>query len=205
MKRGKFIVIDGIDGSGKGTVAKKLAAYLFDKDKQNHVFLTREPYISKYRARLRNLLKRDGDPKNNGGVFTDLFIKDRKVHAAWIKKELKAGHDVICDRYKYSTLAYQWAQGIPIKNLIKKHQGILIPALAVIIDVPVKTALKRIARDGKRPYNEIFEQENFMKLLGKNFLSLSGILKKENIVVVDGNKNTDAVFRVVKRQADKII
>ena len=51
--KGKFIVIDGLDGSGKGTQVKLIANYFFDSDKKNHIFLTREPYNSEYYEEIR--------------------------------------------------------------------------------------------------------------------------------------------------------
>ncbi len=80
MKRGKFIVIDGIDGSGKGSIAKMLAQYIFEKSKANHVFLTREPYHSQYLAEIRQILKQSTDPKANAEKLAELFVNDRKDH-----------------------------------------------------------------------------------------------------------------------------
>src|SRR3989338_4326000 len=98
-KRGLFIVVDGIDGSGKGTVIKSLANYLYNKDKRNHIFLTREPYISKHYAEIRRILKESDNPRKHALVMTRLYVGDRRVHVKWIKRELREGHIVIYDRY----------------------------------------------------------------------------------------------------------
>ncbi|MEK7143750.1 MAG: hypothetical protein AAB820_00250, partial [Patescibacteria group bacterium] len=118
MKKGKFIVLDGIDGCGKGTQVKLLANHLFDGDKKNHIFLTREPYNSEYYAKIRQFLKEGINPKDNAEVLTELFVKDRKVHAELIGNFLSRGIHVICDRYKYVTLVYQKIQGISFEELL---------------------------------------------------------------------------------------
>ena len=74
--RGKFIVLDGLDGSGKGTQVKLLVNYLFDKDKNNHPWLTREPYRSRYYQEIRRLLKSGIDPKANALRLARLFLEE---------------------------------------------------------------------------------------------------------------------------------
>lgn len=123
-KIGKFITIDGVDGCGKGTQLELLTNYLFKNNKKNSVFLTREPFSAE---KIRQLLKKNtADPKDNAETLMNLFIEDRCVHAKIIENLLKHNVYVVCDRYKYSTLAYQQAQGIFLQKLLKIHEGILI-------------------------------------------------------------------------------
>lgn len=204
IKKGKFIVVDGIDGCGKGTQSKLLAEYFFNCDKRNHIFLTREPYNSQFYMEIRRLLKKSANPKKNAERMAELFIQDRKIHAEIIKKMLNSGIHVICDRYKYSTFAYQQTQGISLAKLIKKHEKILIPDLVVIIDIPIKIALKRIAKDANRKHREVFEQKRFQEKLRQNFLALPDILPRENIVIVDGNQSVKEVMKKIKKEVDKI-
>jgi len=197
-KKGKFIVIDGLDGCGKGTQVKLLANYIFDNDKKNHVFLTREPYNSEHYGEIRRLLKEGINPKDNAELLTELFVKDRRAHAELIDNFLNRGIHVVCDRYKYSTFAYQQAQGVALKKLIEMHKGILSPDLTIIPDVPVDTILERIAKDGNRSHKEVFEQKDFQEKLRENFLALPTVLPDENIVFIDGNKSTERVFESIK-------
>lgn len=205
MEKGKFFVLDGPDGSGKGTQAKLLAQYLFDRDKRNHVFLTREPYNSRYYIEIRNLLKDGVDPKDNARRLTELFIKDRKVHVQLIEKRLSEGTHVVCDRYKYSTLAYQKTQGIDLSELIKMHRGILMPDLAIIIDIPAATGLKRIKDDASRGHKEVFERRKFMLELCRNFRELPSTMPKEKISMINGNKSVEEVFAAIRKEVDKIL
>ncbi len=205
MLRGKFIALDGIDGCGKGTIMKKIAAYLFNKLKTHHVLMTREPYISKYHDEIRRMMKENIDPYENAEIFADLFVKDRKVHAKWIEKELAAGHHVVSDRYKYSTLAYQQTQGISLEKLIKMHKGILVPDLIIIPDIPVEEAIKRAAADKKRDFKEVFEKDrNFQEVLRNNYLDLAKALPEENIVILRGD-SSDIIFEQVKKEIDKML
>lgn len=199
IKKGKFIVIDGIDGCGKGIQAKLLVNYFFDRDKKNHILLTREPYNSRYYAEIRQLLKKGVEPKDNAELLAKLFVKDRRIHAKLIENLLNRGIYVVCDRYKYSTLVYQQTQGMSFKKLFEMHKGILIPDLAIIIDAPVDIVLERIAKDGNRSHREIFEQKNFQQELRKNFLKLPTFLPNEKIIIINGNKPVMEIFELIKK------
>jgi len=205
--RGKFIVLDGVDGCGKGTQAKLLECYLFDQSKDKHPWLTREPYRSKFYEEIRRILKQGGDPKKNARRLARLFVSDRRVHARIIRRQLLWGHDVVSDRYKYSTLAYQQTQGIPLQELIAMHKGILVPDLVIIVDVPIEAALQRIKKDikGGKRYKEIFEQKDFQEQLRKNMLALKRQLPGERIIIINGNQPVEKVFEAIRKEADKII
>ncbi len=205
MKRGLFIVIDGIDGCGKSGQTKLLAEYLFSKSKKNHLFITREPYISKYTDQIRELLKVSKDPKENAKQLAQLFIKDRKVHAKVITQYLKNGAIVICDRYKYSTLVFQSTQGLAMSELIKMHKGLIVPDLVLIIDVPAQVAMERINKDNKRSHKEVFEQEEFLAKLRQGYLNLPQQLPKERIVFIPGEGTPQQVFEQVRAEVDKIV
>ena len=205
QKKGKFIVFDGIDGSGKGTLAKLLVKHLFDSDKKNHVLLTREPYNSKYYAEIRQLLKEGADPTDNAELLTELFVKDRLVHTNLIAHFLSEGVHVVCDRYKYSTFAYQKAQGISLDKLIQMHGDILVPDMTLIVDVSVDEALGRVEKDGNRSHKEVFEQKDFQEKLRQNFLTLPAILPNEKIVIINGMGTIREVFGLVKKETGKIL
>ncbi len=203
MAHGKFIVIEGIDGSGKGSQMKLLASYLFEKSKDNHVFITREPYHSKYYGELRAILQKNRDPKESAELFLEMFVKDRRFHAEIMARYLEDGHQVICDRYKYSTVAFQKAQGVPLEKILKLHEGLLIPDLTVIIDVPVAVALGRIQKAG-RSHKEVFEEERFLEKVRANYAEIPSIFSAERIIIVDGNKTPEAVLQSYKGEVDKL-
>jgi dTMP kinase len=167
--------------------------------------LTREPYNSEYYEEIRRILKESKNPRDNAELLSGLFIKDRKVHAEIIEKNLDEGIHVISDRYKYSTLVYQQTQGILLDKLIKMHIGVLVPDLVLIIDVPAEVAMKRIAEDAGREYKEVFEDLAFQEQLRHNFLAMAKQLPEERIVFIDGNKSVLDVFGSVKQEVDELL
>lgn len=204
-KQGKFIVLDGIDGCGKGTIIKKIVAYLFDKQKTNHIFFTREPYLAGGEE-IRKIMKEENDPYAKAEILANLFInKDRRAHVGWIKKELEAGHHVVSDRYKYSTLAYQQTQGMSLQRLLKLHEGMLIPDLVIIPDIPVEEAIRRGAADSNRSFQEMFEKNReFQEKLRQNYLDLPKHLPGENIVILRG-ESSENIFEQAKMEIDKVL
>jgi len=206
MMQGKFIVLDGMDGSGKTTQMMKLVEYIFKKDKRNHIVLTREPYSSEFGLEIRRLLAESTDPMQNGPRMTELYVNDRKVHVEKIiTPSLAKGMQVLCDRYKYSTLAYQQTQGIALQKLMEMHKEMPIPDLAFIFELPAQIAVERLSNDGIRKRKEVFETLEFQEKLRHNYLALKKQLPNENIVIIDANKSVNEMFEQIKKEVDKIL
>lgn len=204
--KGKFIVLEGIDGCGKGTQARDLASYLFETDKRNHVLLTREPTgISRYGRKVRELLKAGRNPKNDGVLFTKQYVGDRWHHVELlIEPVLRYGGIVISDRYKYSTFAYQLAQGMPLKTLLRMHKGLLVPDLTLIIDVTAAEALRRRHEMGDA--KDVFERRvKFVEEVRQNYLRMKDIFRREKIVIIDGMKSPKFVFGAIKKKVDDLL
>lgn len=205
MAKGIFIVLDGMDGSGKSEMVKRLHNYLFSKNKKHRILTTREPTNGKYGKDIRKILALEEDPNINAENLLELFLKDREDHLKntiipFLKKSNE--HEVnivICDRYYYSTIAFQATQGLAMGMLIGKNKGFLKPDVALILDVEPDTALERISHRKR----EKFEKLEFMKKLRKKFLELPGFLK-DNIKIIDAAKDADEVFESIKKEADKL-
>ncbi|HZX19731.1 MAG TPA: dTMP kinase [archaeon] len=190
-----FIVFEGIDGSGKGTIIKETKSFLLQNGvSQKDIFVTAEPTNGFYGKKVRELLKTSPKPELNAPQFLDLYVADRKEH---IEKELlpalKENKIILCDRYKYSTFVYQALQGIPVEKIKKLHEGMPVPDLIFILDVPAKTALERIS---KRKQLDSFEKKDFLEKVRNGFLSLKEIFPEENIHIVDASKS----IKEVKKQ-----
>lgn len=206
MEKGLFIVLDGIDGSGKSEVVKLLHNYLYSKHKKYRLLTTREPTNGAYGKRIRRILKQEKNPISNSKKLMDFFIKDRQEHLKntiepFLKKSNK--HElniVLCDRYYYSTIAFQGAQGLNMKGLIAKNKRFRRPDIAFILDVEPSLALKRI----KYRKKEKFEQLDFMKKIRENFLRLPKLLN-DNIKIIDSSKSLKNVFEDIKKEVDKIL
>jgi len=204
MSKGIFIVLDGLDGSGKSEMAKLLGSYISSNDKNCDILVTREPTDGNYGKEIRNILANEADPKINGHKLLELFIKDREDH---LKKEIipflnKTGREkniVICDRYYYSTIAFQATQGLDVKMLIEMNGGFLKPDLVLILDIKPEIALERI----KKRKKEKFEQLQFMKKLRRRFLEMPKLLN-DNIKIIDASKSKEEVFEDIKQQVENM-
>ena len=205
MAKSLFIVLDGMDGSGKSEMVKLLHNYIFSKSKSCSILTTREPTSGRYGKEIRKILAFDKYPKENAEKLLGLFIKDRQEHAnnsiaPFLKKSNGEGNIVICDRYYYSTIAFQAAQGLDMKMLIEKNKKFLKPDVAFIMDLNPEIALERI----KKREKEKFEQIEFMRKLRERFLQLPKILK-DNIKIIDASKEANEVFEGIKKEVDKLL
>ena len=206
MARGIFIVIDGIDGSGKGEIVKKLHNHLFSKSKSYSILTTREPTNGMHGMKIRKILETEKNPDENAGNLLELFIKDREEHVEDVIAPFLKNSDggnaniVICDRYYHSTIAFQSTQGIDTDELIKKNSKFPKPDITFILDLEPETAMKRMSGREK----EKFENLDFMKSLRKKFLELPKLLN-ERIIIIDASKNVEKVFEDVKKEVDRII
>ncbi len=206
MVKGVFIVLDGLDGSGKSEIVKLLHNYLFSKSKKYRILTTREPTNGTYGKEVRDILAMETDPSINGQKLLELFIKDREEHLKNIILPFlnhSNEHEVnivICDRYYYSTIAFQAVQGLDMKMLVEINKEFLRPEVAFILDLRPEVALERI----KGREKEKFEKLEFMKKLREKFLELPKLLK-ENIKIIDASKDKDIVFNEMKKEVDKLL
>ena len=204
---GKFIVIEGIDGSGKGTIATILAEWIFMRDKIAAVLLTREPtQFSEAGKKVRQLLKCTDDPRSCAREFAELYVADRKWNVKnRILPIMEAGGIAISDRYKHSTLAYQQLQGMNFDELVKMHGGLPVPDITIILDIPAEVAIERVSKDSGRDYMEVFEKLNFIKELRTKYLELPQKLPNERIVVIDASGEIKKTFEAVKKEVETIL
>ncbi len=188
-----FIVIEGIDGSGKSTQAKLLYNYL---KKVRKCFLTKEPTDTKIGLFIKSLIKN----KNlNSDAVELLFMADRAEHVKEIEEKLKQNNIVICDRYYFSTIAYGSALGLNKEWLENANKVFLKPDLTIIIDINPALALKRInLRKHKKQY---FEKAKFLNKVRKEYKSLSK--KYNNIFIINANKTIN-VLEIHKLIREKI-
>jgi len=176
-----FISFEGIDGSGKTTLAKLLFTALGKRGIK--ALLTREPFDPDIRKKV---LENDLTPW--GEVF--LFLGDRNLHVEnLIKPRLREGYTVITDRFHMSTLAYQgFGRGLDLKGLKElneKATGGLKPDMTFLVDVPVEVALERVQRERGNP--DRFEDRAFLERVRQGFLTLAR--EEENVIVLDGQKS----------------
>jgi dTMP kinase len=155
---GMLIVLEGIDGTGKSTLAKKLAEY-FESIGQE-VVLSHEPTNGKWGQKIRATATTG---RLSAAEELDYFLLDRKEHVAnLINPSIAAGKVVILDRYYFSNIAYQGARGANQQEIRQQNEDFAPkPDLLFILDLDVDTALTRInARDSA---NEFEKRDNLQR------------------------------------------
>ncbi|MCD6547044.1 MAG: dTMP kinase [Nanoarchaeota archaeon] len=194
-----FIVLDGLDGCGKGEQIKRLHNFFFELDKRNIILTTREPTYGTYGVKIRKILKEEKDPYKNAELLLELYTKDREEH---LEKTIKPflfstgeiNKIVLCDRYYHSTYAFQQAQGIPFERIYELQKDFLKPTITFILDLNPELALSRIQNG--RANSEKFEKLEIMGKIRKNFLDLKNKLD-EKIFVIDASKSKEEVFNQI--------
>jgi dTMP kinase len=143
-KKGVFICIEGLDGSGKTTHAHKLVRNL--QQKGFDAKYTTEPSRWELGKFIRGTML-EGKKRVPRVVEALLFAVDRVEHLEKdVKPVLKEGKIVVSDRCVHSSLAYQGAAGLDLKWIEKINRFALSPDLVVYIDVPPEVVVKRIRR-----------------------------------------------------------
>ncbi len=208
---GKFIVLEGIDGAGTSTQGPLLVKHLFEKLKKNVPVLTREPtelspYGKELRRRLSGNLLPGENVINDPEYWASLFINDRKWHHDnLIVPSLRLGLQVISDRYKLSTIAYQSAQGRDMNDLIQRHQHLRNADLTIFLDTPVDVAQQRMGKDVGRNKEEYFEALTFQEKVREKYMHAAQILQfRENIVTIDGTQSIDAIAQEIQKQVNTL-
>lgn len=140
---GFLLVIDGLDGAGKSTLIQGLA----DSLSQRELVLSREPTYGQYGRQLRESA---ATGRLSAAAELDLLELDRREHVrTLIQPALARGALVIIDRYYYSSVAYQALHGSAESILARFTAFAPRPDLALILDLPVATAIERIQRRGE--------------------------------------------------------
>ena len=189
MSRGKLIVFEGIDGSGKGTQIKLLADRL---DRLNiEYILTKEPTNGNIGRLLRDYLTLK--LKGNERSIAALFAADRLDHIFGENGMLQAvenGKTVICDRYYLSSYAYH-SVGIDMDWVIAMNSQAaecLRPDVHIFIDVVPETAMRRIESRGEKI--ELFEETERLERVRNNYFSaIEKLGASEKFFVVNGERD----------------
>lgn len=192
-----FISFEGIDGSGKSTIAKMVDEKL--RNEGYDTVLTREPGGVKIAEDIRAIILDRNNTNLDDHTEALLFAAARRQHLKErILPALKENKIVLCDRFVDSSLAYQGGG---------KHLGVdevyninifatdnLLPDLTLLFDMDPKEALKRIDKNKNREVNRLdLEKMSFYDTVRNTFLDLA---KKypSRIKVIDASKSIDEVL-----------
>jgi dTMP kinase len=185
-RKGSFIVIEGLDGSGKTTQAKILVRKL--KQSCGAVF-TAEPSQGKTGRFIRNRILY-GEKRSPITVEALLFAADRIEHIHdEVLPKLEEGRLVVCDRYIYSSLAYQGSSGLGLDWIQIVNQHALKPDLSLFIDVDPEVVLSRLRR--KKSVMENLKTQQKVREIYLEFV------KNGELKLIDGDKPKVEVARDV--------
>ncbi|PKP79661.1 MAG: dTMP kinase [Alphaproteobacteria bacterium HGW-Alphaproteobacteria-2] len=156
----RFVTFEGIDGSGKSSQARLLAAALREAGRE--VCLTREPGGSPGAEEIRRLLVEGAGDRWSAETEVLLFTAARRDHLErTIRPALARGAVVICDRFADSTRVYQGVAGAGLRALVDELHARFIgiePDLTLILDMDPASALARsAARQAGGPREVRFE------------------------------------------------
>ncbi len=199
QRKGYFIAFEGIDGSGKSTVAELIAGRL--RREGYDVLVTHEPTREKFGRHIYEILS-GKDSTVTPFELQRLYVLDRKEHVETvIRPALLRGRIVIGDRYWLSTLAYGMLSG-PAENLIQLHEEIfqgdfLKPDMTFIFDLPADTALERLKNISKG--KDYFEQVDKLSSIRKNYLALCHTVNMD-CVIVDAAVALDSIVATIFQQ-----
>ncbi len=184
----KFIVFEGLDGSGKTTQVKLLASSL--KKIKKDFLLTREPGGTNISEQIRNILVQKNNNKISPNTELLLIYAARYEHIKNIILPNLKKKIVICDRFYYSTYCYQiFAHKIPKARLdyFHKHFGFnLFPDLNILIKTDPKISIQRSLRIKKKENRFENKSKNFHKIVQTAF---DNITKKKKVFEFNGNLN----------------
>ncbi|KLU61183.1 thymidylate kinase [Peptococcaceae bacterium CEB3] len=201
--RGHFIVLEGIDGSGLTTQAALTARWLEELNRRA-VLVTKEPSDGPVGSLIRQALsKRLRDL--GGAELALLFAADRLDHLAQqIRPALARGGDVVCDRYLWSSLAYQGLE-LTQEWLESVNAKAMAPDLTLFIRVDPEISLSRIEKSRLR--TELFEQETTLQQVLRKFDGLvqRALARGENVAVIDGNQPVDRVAAAIRGELARFV
>lgn len=222
MNKGLFIVVEGIDGAGKSTQIKNIVDDISKKCPNKKVILTREPggTDNPLGEQIRELLLNN---KMEDHTRTLLYAASRYEHQIKIKKWLEEGHIVICDRYIYSSMAYQASSEKDFDYIrsVNAYEEIAIPDYIFHFDISFDTYLKRKAkRLTERELDELEKKGD--KFFKKNIEMYKEVytyvtelehvysvfnldVKTPEIIIIDSNKSIKETKQQLIKEINKIL
>ena len=185
--KNKFVVLEGLDGAGTTTQLKRLKDFCNKNDipaglPSNHPtdLSVRQPgQYSKKREEADFL------------TLAQLFAADRREHLKAISKHLSQGQWVFCDRYLYSSLAYQ-SLDLPFETVWDLNKDFPHPDVCLFLECSLETSARR---RGRRSSEDIYETEQLQKRVAGNYERAFSTLdnKKDVLQRINGEMSPEAI------------
>jgi dTMP kinase len=207
MPRGLFITLEGLDGSGKTTQIKRLAAWM--QNRGINIVVTRQPGGTATGDRIRSLLLDSGSTPLAPMTEMALMFADRaQAIAEVIEPALAAGRTVLCDRFTDSTEAYQGGgRELGSERVLNLHRlicGGLQPDLTLLLLPSLQSSLARarhrnertVTQTGKDENRFELEQGEFFKRVWEKYREIAR-REPDRVVLIEGNLSIDEVHEKI--------
>lgn len=201
MNRGKFIVFEGGDGSGKSTALEKIYDFLVEEGID--CIKTREPGGIKISEDIRSIILDTKNTKMDRKTEALLYAAARRQHLVEkVIPALEEGKIVLCDRFIYSSLAYQgYARGISVEEIFQINKfaiGEYMPDLNLFFDISPEVGLERIEKNKDREVNRLdLEKLDFHTRVREGYYRLVEE-NSSDFVIINAEKSIDEVFNEAK-------
>jgi dTMP kinase len=198
MRQGKYIVFEGMDGSGKSTCIKEVGNWLNEILKDKEVILTKEPGCTPISKKIREIILYNTASDDLTDIL--LFMSDRNENKyRTLIPNLDKGNIILCDRNFYSSLVYQGYMNNKfdmVYDLHKKCDLLFYPDVLFIFDLDPELGM---SRTGKGDKFEIMDKEYFTKVR-EHYLNDVPNLKNEDckMFVIDTSCPQKDVIKLVK-------
>lgn len=209
MTNGRFITLEGLEGTGKSTQIQGLRDRLAARGIK--VVLTREPGGTALAEKLRELVLHAGPEKMPSSCELLIMFAARAAHLeTLIRPALARGEWVLCDRFTDASYAYQGGgRGIPdeqIRALETLVQGDFKPDLTLLLDAPVEVGLTRARKRRGEAAADRFEREEleFFKRVREKFLQIAR-REPDRVHVVDADRPPDVIAAELEAQVLKLL
>ncbi len=193
---GRFIVIDGPDGAGKSTQLAMLAEYLCSGGKS--VISVRDPGGTEIGEAIRKILLSPAHDKM--AIGTELLLYTAARCQLWVEKilpALAAGSWVLCDRWIYSTCAYQGAAGqigLDAVFQLSEAMGLGWADQAIILDVDAQAGLDRL---GQAPDRMESKPLSFHRAVRDGYLALAKL--RPEVTIIDGGGTIEQSQQAIRQ------
>lgn len=210
MSRGRFIVIEGLDGAGTTTQATRLCNLLRADGRE--AVQTAEPSTGPIGSMIRQMLARrivdsTGAPINRESLAL-LFAADRLDHvASLIEPAIARGADVVSDRYYHSSFVYQGdvddSDEFDVAWVRTLNSRARTPDLTIFLQVPVEVSLERL---GDRSQRDIYETRDKLTRLERRYDQVMDLLEAENepILRLDARRPIDELSTVIHAAVEEL-
>lgn len=206
-EQGKYIVIEGNDGTGKSTQVERIRERLIDQGIESIEF--HEPAGTPIADEIRTIIK-NGELERDGETNLLLFTAAR--HEIWkrAENELALGRWVVSARNYYSTMAYQgYAEGLDlqlIENITHDFTSLryMAPDLAIILTLGSEARSERIAARGEIEKPDTFESrgEDFQQALDDGYMQIAW---SHSVPIIDASQPIEQVTDEIWERVEPLL